>query len=99
MCLYNQLEKEHLCQVPHRCRINLQAGIRPGTERTEQGRIDILSGSRSQLETLPVGNHDGTQYRLVSLYESNHMAVNYVSQDKNQAILFVHGIHPLSKKN
>ena len=37
---------------------------------------------------------DGTQYRLVSPYESNHMAVNYVSQDKSQAILFAYDIHP-----
>ena len=37
---------------------------------------------------------DGTQYRLVSPYESNHMAVNYVSKDKSQAILFAYDIHP-----
>ena len=37
---------------------------------------------------------EGTQYRLVSPYESNHMAVNYVSKDKKQAILFAYDIHP-----
>ncbi len=37
---------------------------------------------------------DGDQYRLVSPYESDHMAVNYVSQDKRQAILFAYDIYP-----
>lgn len=37
---------------------------------------------------------DGEQYRLVSPYETNHMAVNYVSQDKKQAVLFAYDIHP-----
>lgn len=37
---------------------------------------------------------DGEQYRLVSPYETNHMAVNYVSQDKKQAVLFAYNIHP-----
>ena len=37
---------------------------------------------------------DGTQYRLVSPYESNHMALNYVSKDAAKAILFAYDIHP-----
>lgn len=37
---------------------------------------------------------DGTQYRLVSPYESNHMALNYVSGDKSKAVLFAYDIHP-----
>ena len=39
---------------------------------------------------------DGDQYRLVSPYEteSAHMAVNYVSKDKNRAILFAYDITP-----
>ena len=37
---------------------------------------------------------DGLQYRLVSPYESNHMAVNYVSEDKDCAVLFAYDIHP-----
>lgn len=37
---------------------------------------------------------EGNQYRLVSPYESNHTAVNYVSQDQKQAILFAYDIHP-----
>ena len=44
---------------------------------------------------------DGTQYRLVSPYASqcsgntgNHMALNYVSQDRSQAVIFCYDIHP-----
>ena len=37
---------------------------------------------------------DGDQYRLVSPYEGNHMALNYVSKDSNKAVLFAYDIHP-----
>ncbi len=37
---------------------------------------------------------DGEQYRLVSPYEGNHAAVNYVSQDKRQAVVFAYDLHP-----
>ncbi len=37
---------------------------------------------------------DGEQYRLVSPYEGEHMAVNYVSQDKTHAVLFAYDIYP-----
>ena len=37
---------------------------------------------------------DGTQYRLASPYNGNHMAVNYVSADRSMAVLFAYDIHP-----
>ena len=37
---------------------------------------------------------DGDQYRLVSPYASNHMALNYVSKDAGKAVLFAYDIHP-----
>ena len=37
---------------------------------------------------------DGELYRLVSPYETQHMAVNYVSQDKAKAVLFAYDLHP-----
>lgn len=37
---------------------------------------------------------DGEQYRLVSPYDGNHAAVNYVSQDRSRAVLFTYDIHP-----
>ena len=37
---------------------------------------------------------DGTQYRLISPYEYNHTATNYVSADKRHAVLFAFDIYP-----
>lgn len=41
---------------------------------------------------------DGQQYRLVSPYESNHMAVNYVNADQTQAVLFAYDVYPRFKE-
>ncbi len=37
---------------------------------------------------------EGSMYRLISPYESNHAAFNYVSQDKQLAVLFGYDLHP-----
>lgn len=37
---------------------------------------------------------DGTQYRLVSPYESNHAAINYVDDARNKAVLFAYNLAP-----
>lgn len=37
---------------------------------------------------------DGDQYRLVSPYETNHMAVMYANENKSKALLFAYDIHP-----
>lgn len=37
---------------------------------------------------------DGDQYRLVSPYEGNHMAVNYVSKDARKGVLFAYDVYP-----
>ena len=37
---------------------------------------------------------DGDQYRLVSPYETNHMAVNYVSKDQKKAVLCAYDVYP-----
>ena len=37
---------------------------------------------------------DGNQYRIVSPYESNHMALNYVNSNQSKAVLFAYDIHP-----
>lgn len=41
---------------------------------------------------------DGDQYKLVSPYEGNHAAVNYVSADKRQAVVFAYNLHPRFKE-
>jgi alpha-galactosidase len=42
---------------------------------------------------------DGDQYRLISPYDTNHMAVNYVNKDRTQAVLFAYDIHPPSRRS
>lgn len=37
---------------------------------------------------------EGDMYHLVSPYEGEHMAVNYVSKDKRQAVIFAYNLHP-----
>lgn len=37
---------------------------------------------------------DGDQYRLISPYESNHAAVEYVDKSKNMAVLFAYDLSP-----
>ena len=37
---------------------------------------------------------DGDQYRLVSPYESNHAAVEYVDKSKSMAVLFAYDLSP-----
>lgn len=37
---------------------------------------------------------DGDQFRLVSPYETNHMAVMYANENKTKAVLFTYDIHP-----
>ncbi len=37
---------------------------------------------------------DGDQYRLVSPYDSNHAAVEYVDKSKNMAVLFAYDLAP-----
>ncbi|MDE6264527.1 MAG: GH36 C-terminal domain-containing protein, partial [Paramuribaculum sp.] len=37
---------------------------------------------------------DGDQYRLVSPYETNHAAVEYVDKSKNCAVLFAYDLSP-----
>lgn len=37
---------------------------------------------------------DGDAYRLLSPYTSNHCAINYVSKDKQHAVLFAYDLHP-----
>lgn len=41
---------------------------------------------------------DGDQYRLVSPYETDHSALNYVSKDKSLAVLFAYNLHPRYKE-
>ena len=41
---------------------------------------------------------NGELYRLVSPYESNHAAVNYVSQDKSKGVVLAYDLHPRTQE-
>ena len=66
--------------------------------------IDLKSLSKDEYSFLQqaVANYhrlknvilDGDQYRLISPYEKDHCALNYVSKDKKQAVLFAYDLHP-----
>ena len=66
--------------------------------------IDLKSLSKEdyQFTQLAVANWrrledvilNGEQYRLVSPYETNHAALDYVSQDKGNAVVFAYDLHP-----
>lgn len=66
--------------------------------------IDVhkLSDSDLKLCQQAVANYDrlkqvilnGDIYRLLSPYEGNHAALDYVSKDKSHAVLFAYDLHP-----
>lgn len=41
---------------------------------------------------------DGDMFKLVSPYEGNHAAVNYVTKDKKSAVAFAYDLHPRYKE-
>ena len=41
---------------------------------------------------------DGDMFKLVSPYEGNHAAVNYVTKDKKSAVVFAYDLHPRYKE-
>lgn len=41
---------------------------------------------------------DGDMFKLVSPYECNHAAVNYVTKDKKSAVVFAYDLHPRYKE-
>lgn len=66
--------------------------------------IDLksLSGDEYKFLKQAVANYhrlkpvilDGDQYRLVSPYTTDHCAINYVSKDKQHAVVFAYDLHP-----
>lgn len=76
--------------VASMCKLGFDIGLSEMTPaELEYCQIAVANWKRLQSAVM-----DGDQYRLVSPYESNHMAVNYVSKDSNKAVLFAYDIHP-----
>jgi len=80
--------------VASMCKLGFDLGLR----HLSDDEITYLQGAVANWKRLQDVILDGEQYRLVSPYESNHMAINYVNQDKNHAVLFAYDIHTRYKE-
>lgn len=80
--------------VASMCKLGFDLGLHKlNSEELEYCRQAIQNWNRLKPVIL-----DGQQYRLVSPYESNHMAVNYVNDDQTQAVLFAYDVYPRFKE-
>lgn len=80
--------------VASMCKLGFDLGLHKlNGEELEYCRQAIQNWNRLKPVIL-----DGQQYRLVSPYESNHMAVNYVNDDQTQAVLFAYDVYPRFKE-
>ena len=76
--------------VASMCKLGFDIGLHElSAEELEYCRQAVANWKQLQPAIM-----DGTQYRLVSPYQGNHMAVNYVSADRDTAVLFAYDIHP-----
>ena len=97
-CDYEALKyfTEFWCSIKFRtdmasmCKLGFDIGLKDlKAEELEYCQLAVANWKRLQPVIL-----DGVQYRLVSPYESNHMAVNYVSQDCSKGVVFTYDIYP-----
>ena len=76
--------------VASMCKLGFDIGLQElSAEELEYCRQAVANWKQLQPAIM-----DGTQYRLASPYQGNHMAVNYVSADRSMAVLFAYDIHP-----
>lgn len=80
--------------VASMCKLGFDIGL----GRLSEDEIGFLKGAVGNWSRLQNVILDGVQYRLVSPYDQNHMAVDYVSQDKSHAVLFAYDLHPRYKE-
>ena len=76
--------------VASMCKLGFDIGLQTLTG----DELDFCREAVANWKRLEPVTMDGEQYRLVSPYAGNHMAVNYVSQDRSRAVLFAYDIHP-----
>lgn len=76
--------------VASMCKLGFDIGLKELTE----DEIKYCQTAVANWTRLKPAILDGDQYRLVSPYETNHMALNYVSKDKSKAVLFAYDINP-----
>ena len=76
--------------VASMCKLGFDLGL----SRLSEAELEYLKSAVSNWKRLQDVILDGEQYRLVSPYEENHMAVDYVNADRSHAVLFAYDIHP-----
>lgn len=80
--------------VASMCKLGFDIGLRHISEpELEYLQTAVVNWHRLQPVIL-----DGTQYRLVSPYQGNHVALNYVSPDQSQAVLFAYDVYTRYKE-
>ena len=76
--------------VASMCKLGFDLGL----DELEPEELEYCRAAVANWKRFSPAIMDGEQYRLVSPYECNHAAVNYVSADRSQAILFAYDLHP-----
>ncbi len=72
------------------CKLGFDIGLQDLTaEELEYCQQAVANWKRLQPAVM-----DGDQYRLVSPYETNHAAVEYVDKSKNMAVIFAYDLAP-----
>lgn len=76
--------------VASMCKLGFDIGLK----ELSADELSYCQSAISNWNRLKPAILEGEQYRLVSPYETNHMAVNYVDAQKQKAVLFAYDIHP-----
>ena len=76
--------------VASMCKLGFDIGLKEMTpDELQYCREAVVNWKRLKPVIL-----EGTQYRLVSPYDTHHMAVNYVDSARQKAVLFAYDIYP-----
>ena len=76
--------------VASMCKLGFDIGLKDLTE----SEIFFCRSAVDNWNRLKPVILEGDQYRLVSPYECNHMAVAYISKNRSKAVLFAYDIYP-----
>ena len=76
--------------VASMCKLGFDIGLQDLTDN----EISYCQQAISNWKRLQNVILDGDQYRLMSPYETDHMAIDYVSTDRSRAVLFVYNLFP-----
>lgn len=72
------------------CKLGFDIGLQDLTAN----ELEFCRSAVANWKRLAPAVMDGTQYRLVSPYETNHAAVEYVNRTKDMAVLFAYDLAP-----